>query len=77
VTPSAVLLTRPLGHKPLAAAWPVPQQSVLSPAKKIRPDRCGAATLTPQAAPTYQADVRLLRQAYEVAQRDRVQSGGS
>jgi hypothetical protein len=27
---------------------PAPQQSVISPAKKIRPDRCGAATLTPE-----------------------------
>jgi hypothetical protein len=53
-TPSAMLPTRPLGHKPLGAGWPAPQQSIISPAKKICPDRCGAATLNPAPAPTHQ-----------------------
>jgi hypothetical protein len=53
-TPSAVLLTRPVGHKPLGAGWPAPQQPVRSPAKKLRLDRCGAATLNPAPAPTHQ-----------------------
>jgi hypothetical protein len=45
-TPSGILLTRPLGHKPMGALVQR-RSSWSSPAKKIRPDRCGAATLTP------------------------------
>jgi hypothetical protein len=46
-TLSAVLGNPVYGHRPLGVQpVPAPQQSVISPAKKIRPDRCGAATLS-------------------------------